>query len=186
MICGFEDTALSPEADPFGCGNSFFEPAIELSFIREIPNGWYAVILCVTGESDRQRWPVFVYDSNIQKLALYFVGCGADGLFDLEDYLYCTRDSSGPELNTYRPCSGIIRQTINLSKMTIAECPTATTYDLQKEQMTAAGPQMVRDAMRVMLAGPARVAGQDPVKTAVLDFAIAADGTLSQLDLMRS
>ncbi len=164
-------------------GNSFFEPAIELSFIGAIQNGWYAVVLCPTSESDRQRWHVFAYDSIIQKLVLYSVGCGADGLFDVKDYLYCTRDASNPELSIYRPISGIIRRTINLSNMTIAECPTATTYDLQKEQMTEAGPQMVRDAMRVMLAVPVRVAGQDPVKTAVLDFAIAADGTLSQVDL---
>ena len=66
--------------------------------------------------------------------------------------------------------------------MTIAES-NGNHHDLQKEQMTEAGPQMVRDAMRVMLAVPVRVAGQDPVKTAVLDFAIAADGTLSQVDL---
>ena len=65
-------------------GNSFFEPAIELSFIGAIQNGWYAVVLCPTSESDRQRWQVFACDSSMQKLVLYSVGCGADGLFDVK------------------------------------------------------------------------------------------------------
>lgn len=163
-------------------GNSFFEPAVELSFIGAIQNGWYSVVLTPTSESDRQRWHVFAYDSTAQKVVLYSVGCGPDGLFDAKDYLYCTRDPSNPEHSIYRLIPGITRRTINLSNMTIADCPSATTYDLQREQMTEAGPQLVRDVMRVMLAVPVRVGGQDPVKTAVLDFAVAADGTLSQVD----
>lgn len=67
--------------------------------------------------------------------------------------------------------------------MTIAEAPSATSYDVQREQITSAGPQLVRDATRVMVAIPVRVGNVDPVRTVVLDFAVAADGTPSQIDL---
>lgn len=37
-------------------GNSFFEPAIELSFIGAVGNGWFVPLLVPTAEGDRSIW----------------------------------------------------------------------------------------------------------------------------------
>lgn len=164
-------------------GNSFFEPALELSFAGTAGNGWFSVVLVPTDESERQRWHVFTYNSTTGKLVLYSVGCGADGLFDVKDYLFGVKDPNDPENTIYSMIPGIVQRTIDLGSATIAECPSASTYDVQKERMTDAGPQLMRDTTRVMLAVPVKPGNAAPVRTAVLDFAVARDGLLSRVDL---
>lgn len=162
-------------------GNSFFEGALELGFAGTVANGWFAPLIVPTIESDRNRWHLFVYDATISKLVLYSVGSGGNGLFDVKDYLFGRQDPTDPKNTVYRSIPGIVRRTIDLQGLTVAGGPSATTYDLQKEQMTDAGPRLMRDAVRVMLAIPVKAAGSDVVKTAVIDFALAIDGTLSQI-----
>lgn len=164
-------------------GKSFFEPSLELSFAGPVANGWFSAILVPTAESDRKRWHLFVYEPAAAKLVLYSVGSGANGLFDVKDYLYGQADPAKPEGATYRSIPGILRRKIDLQGLTVAGGPSAATYDIQKEQMTDAGPQLMRDVMRAMLAVPVTAGEGAPVRTAVLDFALAADGTLSQIDL---
>ncbi|HWN66596.1 MAG TPA: hypothetical protein VNM90_03090, partial [Haliangium sp.] len=163
-------------------GNSFFEPALELGFAGTVANGWFSVTFVPTSEGDRNRWHLFAYDGATSKLVLHTVGSGPDGLFDVKDYLSARTDPADPESTIYRSIPGIIRRTIDLTGLVIAGQPSATTYDLQKEQMTDAGLQLVRDAIQVMLAVPVKATGSDLVKTAALNFALAADGTLSQID----
>ncbi|HEX8821196.1 MAG TPA: LamG-like jellyroll fold domain-containing protein [Archangium sp.] len=163
-------------------GKSFYEGAIELGFAGAVANGWFSPIFVPTAQNDRNRWHLFVVDAATARLVLYTVGSGADGLFDVKDYLYGQSDPEDPERTLYRAIPGIIRRTLDLTGLTIAGGPAATTYDLQKEQMTDAGPQLIRDAMRVMLAVPVKAIGSEVVRTAALSFAIAADGTLSQID----
>src|SRR5690606_24298068 len=112
---------------------------------------------------------------------LHTVGSGSDGLFDVKDYLYGRTDPGDSESTIYRSIPGIIRRTIDLTGLVIAGQPSVTSYDLQREQITDAGPQLVRDVIQVMLAVPVKATGSDLVKTAVLNFALAADGTLSQI-----
>jgi hypothetical protein len=163
-------------------GNSFFEPALELGFAGNVANGWFSVTFVPTSDSDRNRWHLFAYDGAAGKLVLHTVGSASDGLFDVKDFLYARTDPSDPENTTYRSIPGIIRRTIDLTGLVIAGSPSSTTYDLQTEQITDVGPQLVRDVTQIMLAVPVKATGSDLVKTAVLDFALAADGTLSQID----
>jgi hypothetical protein len=163
-------------------GNNFYEGALELSFAGTVANGWFSPVFVPTAESDRHRWHLFVYDATDKKLVLYTVGSGDNGLFDVKDHLYGHRDPSHPKNTIYESIPGIIRRTIDLTGLTVAGGPSATTYDLQKEVITDAGPQLMRDTMRVMLALPVKATSSEVVKTAVIDFALAADGTLSQID----
>ena len=163
-------------------GKPFFEPALELGFAGTVVNGWFSVTLVPTSDSDRNRWHLFAYDSAASKLVLHTVGSGSDGLFDVKDYLYGRTDPGDSESTIYRSIPGIIRRTIDLTGLVIAGQPSVTSYDLQREQITDAGPQLVRDVIQVMLAVPVKATGSDLVKTAVLNFALAADGTLSQID----
>ncbi|WP_437850983.1 LamG-like jellyroll fold domain-containing protein [Sorangium sp. So ce363] len=163
-------------------GNYFYEGALELGFAGTVVSGWFSPVFVPTAESDRNRWHLFVHDAKESKLVLYTVGSGDNGLFDVKDYLYARRDPSNAKNTIYQSVPGIVRRTIDLKGLTVAGGPSATTYDLQKEVMTDAGPQLMRDTMRVMLAVPVKATDSEVVKTAVLDFALAADGTLSQID----
>lgn len=60
--------------------------------------------------------------------------------------------------------------------MTIAKGLAATKYDLQKERQTDDGMQLLRESVHVML-----VAGTNQGNVAAISFAVAADGTLSQI-----
>ncbi len=161
-------------------GNAFYEPSLELTFAGTEAL-WFAPLFVPTSESDRYRWHIFVVDSD--RLVHYSIGADASGNFDVKDYFYGTPDTANPKKTTYRCISGIIRRTIDLQGMKIIGSPSVTTYDLQKEQITDAGPQLTRDVTRAMLAIPVKINGQDQPKTAVIDYAIAVDGTLSQIDL---
>ncbi|WP_437642419.1 LamG-like jellyroll fold domain-containing protein [Sorangium sp. So ce854] len=164
-------------------GNYFYEGAAELSFAGTVANGWFSPVFAPTAESDRHRWHLFVHDKAAGKLVLYTIGSQEERVFDVKDYLLARQDPSNPKNTIYRSLPGIVRRTLDLPGWTVAGAPTATTYDLQKEQITDAGPQLLRDTTRVMLAVPVKAVSSDVVKTAVLDFALAADGTLSQIDL---
>ncbi|WP_438010915.1 LamG-like jellyroll fold domain-containing protein [Sorangium sp. So ce321] len=163
-------------------GNNFYEGALELGFVGTVASGWFSPVFVPTAESDRNRWHLFVHDAKESKLVLYTVGADDNGLFDVKDYLYARQDPSHPKNTIYQSIPGIVRRTIELKELTVAGGPSATTYDLQKEVITDSGPQLMRDTMRVMLAVPVKATGSDVVKTAVLDFALAADGALSQID----
>ena len=166
-------------------GNPFYEPALELGFAEAVKNGGLSVVLVPTNEVSRSRWHIFTRNNKTDKLMLHTVGSGADGLFDIKDYTFRKEDPVDPEAITYRAIPGIIRRTIDLKDRTIEGCPSATVYDIQKEVFTETGPKLVRETMRVMVAVPSRAssAPSEAVKTVVVDFAIADDGTLSQVDL---
>lgn len=160
-------------------GNSFFEPAMELGFAGAVKNGWFSAVLVPTAEGDRFRWHIFVQDPGEDRVVVYTVGSGPDGSFDVRDDLVVETDPSDPERLVHRSISGILCRSIDLVGYRAVGGPSATTYDVQMERITDAGPQLVREVVRLMLAVPVRV--QDTTKTAVIDFALAADGTLSQI-----
>ncbi|HMY17367.1 MAG TPA: hypothetical protein PKA58_13680, partial [Polyangium sp.] len=162
-------------------GKSFFEPSVELSFLGNVSNGWFVPLFVPTTESDRNRWHFFVYDTT-GKIVLYTTGADDKGNVDVKDYLLAYPDPSAPDNTIYRSIPGIIRRNLDLQGLTVVGGPTATTYDIQKEIMTDAGPQLMRDVVRVMLAVPVTATGSTVVKTAVVDFALASDGTLSRID----
>jgi len=162
-------------------GAPFYEGSIELSFLGKLNSGWFSPVFTPTMESDRFRWHIFAYEPATSTLVLYTVGSSSLSPFDVKDYLFARPNRSQKHGSELRPIPGIIKRTIALNGLTVAGGPSATTYDLQREQYSPTGPQLLRDRVRLMLAVPIR--GNDSAtKTAILDFSLSSDGTLSQVE----
>lgn len=161
-------------------GNPFYEPALELGFAGTVTGGGFSAACVATSESDRGRWHIVTGDA-AAGLAIYSIGSTSSLPFDVGDHLYAQVDPDG-EHTTYRSIPGITRRTVALDGLTLAGRPSATLYDLQTEQLTDTGPQLLRGATRLMLAVPVRAPNDPVARTAALSFGIAADGTLSRVD----
>ena len=163
--------------------NFFYEPATELRFINNLHEGWFSALLLPTQDQDVECWNIFVYDNKIKKIRLYTIRASEQGLFDIQDRLVKEADPQNPDQLVYRSIPGIINRTLELEDMQIAHGCSATTYYRQVEIQTEKGPRMLKEAARVMLAVPVKARGSETVTTATVSFAIAHDGTLSQIDL---
>lgn len=154
-------------------GNFFYEPTTELSIVNNLQNGWFSVVLVPTIENDVYRWHIFAYNSQTKKVELTTLLMSEEGLFDVQDY------TTFEELNDNlipRSVPGIIKRTLDLGTLTVVNGLTATKYDVQREQQTDDGMQLLRDSTKVMLAIPTNTGN-----VAAFSFAIAGDGTLSQI-----
>ncbi len=150
-------------------GNNFYEPTTELSLLNNLANGWFSVVLLPTNEQDKYRWHIFAYNSTSKKVELTTLRASEEGLFDVRDYTILDPEP--------RSIAGIIKRTLNLGTLTVAKGLTATKYDLQRERLTDEGMQLLRDSVRVML-----VVGTGAGNVAAISFAVAADGTLSEIE----
>ena len=163
--------------------NQFFtEPSIEICapLAEGIRDGNFAVVVVPTTEPDHYRWHIFhanAGDSQVQCLSLR---SGEDQVFSLYDY---TKTSLDPLTNTttYTLLHGVIQRSIALvstrgQSLRVTNGLAAVLYDVQREQQTAAGPQLLLDATKLMLAVPTDAG------VMALNFALAADGTLARIN----
>ncbi|MEX1367553.1 MAG: hypothetical protein AB1Z98_30775, partial [Nannocystaceae bacterium] len=163
-------------------GNSFYEPATELSFLGEVRDGRFAVVLVATSEAGVSRWHFAVVRRNA--LVLYSVLASDVGLFEIHDHSYAGKDPTGKVPVVYRTIPGVVMQTISLagasdSTFTISGPPAMITYDVQNETVLDDGTtQLMRGATRVMLTVP--VADGQAKTVAALSLGIGADGQLAQ------
>ncbi|WP_424102256.1 LamG-like jellyroll fold domain-containing protein [Moorena producens] len=163
-------------------GNAFYEPTTELSLITNLDNGWFSVILVPTNELDVYRWHIFAYNSSSQKVELTTIRASEEGLFDTKDYLVLEPNPDNPDVLRPRTIPGVIRRTLDLGDRIISNGLAATVYNLQYEQQTQEGDtQLLKGDTRVMLAIPT---SKDKTTNlaASLSFAVATDGTLSQIE----
>ncbi|WP_026794450.1 MULTISPECIES: LamG domain-containing protein [Planktothrix] len=155
-------------------GNFFYEPTTELCLINNLHKGWFSIVLVPTIENDVHRWHIFAYNSQTQKVELTTIRTSEEGLFEVKDYTVFEEIN---ETLVPRQIAGIIKRTLDISGTTITNGLTATKYDLQQEQQTQSGEmQLLKTATRLMLAIPTDKG------TATLNFAIAGDGTLAEID----
>ncbi|MFN9614450.1 MAG: LamG-like jellyroll fold domain-containing protein, partial [Dolichospermum sp.] len=155
-------------------GNFFYEPTTELCLVNNLHKGWFSVVLVPTIENDVHRWHIFAYNSQTQKVELTTIRTSEEGLFEVKDYTIFEEIN---ETLVPRQIAGIIKRTLDISGTTITNGLTATQYDLQQEQQTQSGEmQLLKTATRLMLAIPTDKG------TATLNFAIAGDGTLAEID----
>ena len=157
-------------------GQNFYEPTTELSIIKDLQNGWFSVVLLPTAEQDKQRWHIFAYNSDTKKVHLTTLRSSEEGLFDIKDYTILDPEP--------RKIPGIITRVLNLGNITITKGLSATKYDLQRERETEEEDeqgkkikQLLRESVRVMLAVSTSAGNVISVS-----FAVAADGTLSQIN----
>ena len=154
-------------------GNFFYEPSTELSLVNNLQSGWFSVVLVPTIENDVSRWHIFAYNSQTKKVELTTLLMSEEGLFDVQDYTVF--EESNDNLIP-RSLPGIIKRTLDLGNLTVVNGLSATKYDVQREQQTDDGMQLLRDSTKVMLAIPMNTGN-----VAAFSFAITGDGTLSQI-----
>ena len=155
-------------------GNFFYEPTTELCLVNNLHQGWFSVVLVPTIENDVHRWHIFAYNSQTKKVELTTIRTSEEGLFEVKDYTIFEEIN---ETLVPRQIPGIIKRTLDISGTTITNGLTATKYDLQQEQQTQSGEmQLLKTATRLMLAIPTDKGA------ATLNFAIAGDGTLAEID----
>ncbi|AOY79104.1 LamG domain-containing protein [Moorena producens JHB] len=158
-------------------GKSFYEPTTELTVIDNLHKGWFSVVLLPTNEHDNYRWHIFAYNSQTQKVELTSIRASVEGLFDVKDYTVLETRPEAKNALIPRSIPGIIKRKLNLNGVEVANGLSATKYDIQKEQQTKDGMQLLKDSTKVMVAIPTNQGN-----VAALSFAVAADGTLSEID----
>ncbi len=158
-------------------GVSFYEPTTEICYINNLKNGWFSVVLIPTKEQDKSRWHIFAYNSVNQKVEMTSILCSDEGLFDVKDYTVLEPNSNNKTLIP-RKISGIIKRIIDLPGITVNNGLAATKYDIQSEQQTDSGDmQLIRDAVKIMLAIPTSNGN-----VAAISFSVRDDGTLSRIN----
>ncbi|MEY3868423.1 MAG: hypothetical protein RLZZ338_2314 [Cyanobacteriota bacterium] len=154
-------------------GNFFYEPTTEICAVNNLQNGWFSVVLVPTIENDVYRWHIFAYNSESKKVDLISLRASEDGLFAVKDY---TIFEEIKETFVPRQIAGVIKRTLDIAGAIVTNGLTATKYDLQREQQTQSGEmQLLKTVTRLMLAIPTDKG------TAAFSFAIAGDGTLSEI-----
>lgn len=155
-------------------GNFFYEPTTEICAVNNLINGWFSVVLVPTFENDIHRWHIFAYNTSTTQVELTTLRASEEGLFAVKDYNVFEEVN---ETLVPRQIAGIIKRNLDIAGATVTNGLTATTYDIQQEQQTQSGEmQLLKTATRLMLAIPTDKG------TAAFSFAIAGDGTLSEID----
>lgn len=156
-------------------GIPFYEPTTELTFIKNLHQGWFSVIQLPTVEHAKFRWNIFAYNSQTQKVDLYSLRVSEDGLFAVHDYnIFEPKSEDDPTLIPYN-IPGIIKRTLDLN-VQVGNGISATKYYVQVARETDAGQQLMRDATKVMLG---IVTTNNTV--AAISFTALGDGTLSKI-----
>lgn len=157
-------------------GAYFYEPTTELSLIHDVQDGRFAVVQVPTSEHDKFRWHFFFqrYDAASSRGLLEHLSLrtSEEGLFDLRDYTFMAGAASTPHV-----VPGILWRTIDVGGQSVVNGPAAALYDVQREAYNSqtAETYLLRAETRLMLSIPT----ESLVTT--LSFAVADDGTLSQL-----
>jgi Concanavalin A-like lectin/glucanases superfamily len=177
-------------------GNPFYEPTTELSWVGDLQAGWFSVVLLPTIEQDKYRWHFFAYNSVTKQVELTSIRASDEGLLDVKDYQILLPKAGNDDTLVPRSIPGVMQRSLDLkndknSPLTVVNGLAATKYDLQREQETKVGKQLLRDATRVMLAIPTSDGSDSNV--AAFSFAVGIDGTLAQIsqkpqsiDILRS
>ncbi|WP_353315093.1 LamG-like jellyroll fold domain-containing protein [Shimia sp. NS0008-38b] len=153
----------------------FFEPTQEISHIGTLENGLFSVVLVPTDDHDVSRWHIFVWNADLKKVESFSIRATEEQVFDISDQFVVYPAPAR--------ISGIIRHSFDLNPtdgdFDVISTPTglaASVYDVQAERETTAGPQLMREQRRIMLAVGT------PKGMITLGFALASDGTMSRIN----
>lgn len=152
----------------------FYEPTTQLGLINSLMNGWFSVVLMPTIENDVYRWHFFAYTYNgtNENIEITSLRASSEGLFDVKDYMHF-EDNSGLPIPRQMP--GITKRILTLPDGAwVTNGLAATKYDVQEEQQTDSGLQLVKKATRLMLAIPTNQG------TLAFNFTVNGDGNLVQ------
>jgi Concanavalin A-like lectin/glucanases superfamily/Ricin-type beta-trefoil lectin domain-like len=167
-------------------GNFFYEPTQEISLVKNLHQGWFAVVLVPTREHDRYRWHIFAYNKYTQQVEVTSLRASEEGRFDVKDYTLMEPKPDDDDLLLPRSISGIIRQRIDMGAK-VSNGLSATFYYTQSEQqqLTNPGDAQIGDNSTLLLKELAKVMLVMPTErgpAAAINFSVAQDGTLSLID----
>ncbi|MBF2071559.1 MAG: hypothetical protein IGR79_18710, partial [Fischerella thermalis M48_A2018_028] len=77
---GAKDTLGATDMD----NRPFFEPTMELSFVRNLVDGRFTVLQLPTGIPDIKRWQIFVHNQRTNRIDAYNIERSADGFFNTQ------------------------------------------------------------------------------------------------------
>lgn len=146
----------------------FVEPTLELHNVQDLVDGRFCVLTVPTSKPGESRWQIFAYNAKTGMMDSYSILRSADGLFDPRDLIERSlklEDASG---TPYAINSG----------------PAAVLYMRQEEVTDDYGrKQRLKRETRVMLATATQnQASATSRPIAVIDFGVAQDGTLADID----
>lgn len=159
-------------------GKYFYEPTQELSFVNNLHQGWFSVVLVPTSEHDQYRWHIFAYNRSTQQVEAISLRASEEGLFEFKDYTFMELDQN--DVPQPRTVPGIIRQGIEIGAK-LTNGLSATFYytqksSTQKDSTGISKAVFLKEAAKVML-----VMSTDRGHAAAIQFSVAQDGTLSQI-----
>jgi hypothetical protein len=175
-------------------GNTFYEPTQEISLVNNLYRGWFAVILVPTSEHDQYRWHLFAYNRSTQQVEAISMRASEEGRFAVKDYTVMEPKPDQDDVLLPRSIRGIIRQQIDVGAK-ITNGFSATFYYTQSEQQQLSNPMtnpttnpsesqpgssstlLLKEAAKIMVVMPT-----DRGHAAAINFSVAQDGTLSQID----
>lgn len=136
-------------------GNPFVEPALHLGFLGAVRDGHFAVTTTPT-TTGGNRWHFATLDG--QDLVMTSVAASPQGWFDLED----------------KRSAAIVQEVVRLDAPPVAK-PSVTTYAVQREAVSERSTVLLKAESRLMTVVPTEAG------IVAVDFALAADGTLSRV-----
>ncbi len=159
----------------------FTEPTTEIcpQLLSGIQNGRFAVAVTPTNEPETYRWHIFACQKDGDVIDVLTLRSGGEEIVAIQDQAYRTMDPvSGAAEYISIPGLQHRRMTLQNSggeNLRVTTGMAAVLYDVQREQQTQAGPQLLRESSKLMLTVPTSKG------VAALNFALAGDGTLSTI-----
>ncbi len=164
----------------------FYEPALQLNFLGEFhkEKPWFSVELLNTNEHDKHVWHFFVYTN--EQLKVISVGASSEGLVNLNDNVKILTDPEDDSKKIMRRIAGLNQRVLELpDNLVLSNQFDSSVYNNQFEKQTKAGPQLVKDATRLMLSLPVISQGDQKQSIAAISFGVNNIGMLSQIDFIR-
>lgn len=165
---GRRDPQSSLDAD----GRPFLEPIYDLTFIDGLEAGRFAVTATDSKAIGGRIWHIFTTSADSALLKHYAIPSTEAAPFDL------TGTPIGADY-TIAPTDTIALKDKDGNTLSATAGPAALLYARRERHAGADGGIMLKRELRVLLAQPVQENGQ-PSGTALLDFSVAAQGTLAR------
>lgn len=166
-------------------GDYFVEPTLELSMVENLDDGGFSILLVPAQVDDRPRWQIFSHDAKAGCIAMFSFGRDETGLFDVAGKTVDpTRKIILPD-RQFTLARGNDSEDADAVPLDVVTGLTATVYYKQEPATGADGKTVgLKRSGRVLLAAGIQPHGGTPADraTATIDFAIARDGTLAEVE----
>ena len=168
----YADSTRDPQSSLNADGEPYLEPIYDLSFISGLQGGRFAVTATDSPTIGGRIWHIFTTDASTAVVKHFAIPSTEAAPFDLtaitlnNDY-------------TISPVDTITLQDSVGGALTTTGGPAVQLYARRVRHISDTGDSMLSRELRVMFAQPV-VSGANPSGMALLDFGVAAEGTLAR------